>query len=164
MERLKSMKDTLMATVQAQMGNLQDVCTEELGEAIDMIKDLSEAIYYCTITKAMNEKEKGNTYYYTENKYTDGSKMSRDYEKMYYTEQEMPWEMSDEFEGESPKHRKKYLEGRDKHYTKEQQMKELEKYIQYLTSDVVDMLKDATPEEKRLVQNKLTTLATKVNG
>lgn len=164
MERLKSMKDTLMATVQAQMGNLQDVCTEELGEAIDMIKDLSEAIYYCTITEAMNEKEKGNTYYYTENKYTDGSKMSRDYEKMYYTEQEMPWEMSDEFEGESPKHRKKYLEGRDKHYTKEQQMKELEKYIQYLTSDVVDMLKDATPEEKRLVQNKLTTLATKVNG
>lgn len=163
MERLKSMKDTLMATVQAQMGNLQDVCTEELGEAIDMIKDLSEAIYYCTITEAMDEKEKGNTYYYTENKYTDGSKMSRDYEKMYYTEQEMPWEMSDEFEGESPKHRKKYLEGRDKHYTKEQQMKELEKYIQYLTSDVVDMLKDATPEEKRLVQNKLTTLATKVN-
>lgn len=164
MERLKSMKDTLMATVQAQMGNLQDVCTEELGEAIDMIKDLSEAIYYCTITEAMDEKEKGNTYYYTENKYTDGSRMSRDYEKMYYTEQEMPWEMSDEFEGESPKHRKKYLEGRDKHYTKEQQMKELEKYIQYLTSDVVDMLKDATPEEKRLVQNKLTTLATKVNG
>lgn len=164
MERLKSMKDTLMATVQAQMGNLQDVCTEELGEAIDMIKDLSEAIYYCTITEAMDEKEKGNTYYYTENKYTDGSRMSRDYEKMYYTEQEMPWEMSNEFEGESPKHRKKYLEGRDKHYTKEQQMKELEKYIQYLTSDVVDMLKDATPEEKRLVQNKLTTLATKVNG
>lgn len=164
MERLKSMKDTLMTTVQAQMGNLQDVCTEELGEAIDMIKDLSEAIYYCTITEAMDEKEKGNTYYYTENKYTDGSRMSRDYEKMYYTEQEMPWEMSDEFEGESPKHRKKYLEGRDKHYTKEQQMKELEKYIQYLTSDVIDMLKDATPEEKRLVQNKLTTLATKVNG
>ena len=164
MERLKSMKDTLMATVQAQMGNLQDVCTEELGEAIDMIKDLSEAIYYCTITEAMDEKEKGNTYYYTENKYTDGSRMSRDYEKMYYTEQEMPWEMSNEFEGESPKHRKKYLEGRDKHYTKEQQMKELEKYIQYLTSDVIDMLKDATPEEKRLVQNKLTTLATKVNG
>ena len=164
MERLKSMKDTLMATVQAQMGNLQDVCTEELGEAIDMIKDLSEAIYYCTITEAMNEKEKGNTYYYTDNKYTDGSRMSRDYEKMYYTEQEMPWEMSNEFEGESPKHRKKYLEGRDKHYTKEQQMKELEKYIQYLTSDVIDMLKDATPEEKRLVQNKLTTLATKVNG
>lgn len=162
MERLKTMKDTLMATVQAQMGNLQEVCTEELGEAIDMIKDLSEAIYYCTITEAVDEK--GNTYYYTENKYIDGSRTSRDYEKMYYTEQEMPWDMSDEHEGESPKHRKKYLEGREKHYTKEQQIKELEKYIQCLTTDVVDMLKDATPEEKRLVQNKLTTLATKVNG
>ena len=166
MERLKTMKDTLMATVQAQMGNLQEVCTEELGEAIDMIKDLSEAIYYCTITEAMDEKdkEKGNTYYYTENKYTDGSRMSRDYEKMYYTEQEIPWDMPDEYEGESPKHRKKYLEGREKYHTKEQQIKELEKYIQCLTADVVNMLKDATPEEKRLVQNKLTTLATKVNG
>lgn len=152
-----------MATVQSQMGNLQEVCTEELGEAIDMIKDLSEAIYYCTITEAMNEN-KGNTYYYTENKYMDGTKMSRDYEKMYYTEQEMSWDSLSSYEGESPKYRKKYLEGQEKHYAKEQQMKELEKYVQYLTNDVVDMLKNATPEEKRLIQNKLTTLATKVNG
>lgn len=155
-----------MATVQSQMSNLQEVCTEELGEAIGMIKDLSEAIYYCTITEAMDEKdkEKGNTYYYTENKYTDGTKMSRDYEKMYYTEQEIPWDSLNDYEGESPKYRRKYLEGQEKHYAKEQQMKELEKYVQYLTNDVVDMLKNATPEEKRLIQNKLTTLATKVNG
>lgn len=58
MERLKSMKDSLVACAQAQMGNLQNVDTKELGEAIDMIKDLEEAIYYCTITKAMEEKDK----------------------------------------------------------------------------------------------------------
>lgn len=58
MERLKSMKESLMACAQAQMGNLQNVDTKELGEAIDMIKDLEEAIYYCTITKAMEEKDK----------------------------------------------------------------------------------------------------------
>jgi hypothetical protein len=35
--------------------DLSSVDTEELGEAIDMVKDLSEAIYYCTITKSMEE-------------------------------------------------------------------------------------------------------------
>ena len=62
MERLKSMKDSLVACAQAQMGNLQNVDTKELGEAIDMIKDLEEAIYYCTITKAMEEKDKNGEY------------------------------------------------------------------------------------------------------
>ena len=62
MEKLKSMKDSLVACAQAQMGNLQNVDTKELGEAIDMIKDLEEAIYYCTITKAMEEKDKNGEY------------------------------------------------------------------------------------------------------
>ena len=62
MERLKSMKDSLVACAQAQMGNLQNVDTKELGEVIDMIKDLEEAIYYCTITKAMEEKDKNGEY------------------------------------------------------------------------------------------------------
>ena len=51
MERLKSMKDCLMAQAQSQMGNLHQVDAKELGEVVDMIKDLEEAIYYCTITK-----------------------------------------------------------------------------------------------------------------
>lgn len=57
MEQLKNMKQCLTAQVQAQMGNLQTVDTHELGAAIDMLKDLSEAIYYCTITEAMEKKE-----------------------------------------------------------------------------------------------------------
>ena len=58
MKRLEQMKESLMACVQNQIaGNLSQVDAKELGEAVDMIKDLSEAIYYCTITEAMNEKE-----------------------------------------------------------------------------------------------------------
>ena len=76
MERLKSMKESLMACAQGQMGNLHNVDAKELGEVIDMIKDLEEALYYCSITKAMEEKEKqGNTHY--ENRY---------YPIMYYTD------------------------------------------------------------------------------
>lgn len=60
MEKLKQMKEALVGCVEGQVfGNLKDVDAKELGEAMDMIKDLSEAIYYCTITEAM---EKGEEY------------------------------------------------------------------------------------------------------
>ena len=55
-KRLEHMKETLMCAVEMQLCDLGDVDTKELGEAIDMIKDLEEAIYYCTVTEAM----KGN--------------------------------------------------------------------------------------------------------
>ena len=57
MDRMKSMKENLMCYVQAQMGNLQNVDAKELGEAIDKIKDLEEAMYYCSIVKAMEESK-----------------------------------------------------------------------------------------------------------
>jgi IS30 family transposase len=71
MEELKTMKQNLTSLVQSQMGNLDQVNTRELGEAIDMIKDLSEAIYYCTITEAMEKSSENNnnnmrSYYYSE--------------------------------------------------------------------------------------------------
>ena len=56
-EALKTMKEQLMNCVQGQLGDLAKVNTHELGEAIDMIKDLAEAIYYCTITDSMEKKE-----------------------------------------------------------------------------------------------------------
>lgn len=72
MNNLKSMKEQLTNVVQAQMGNMQNVNAKELGEAVDMIKDLSEAIYYCTITEAMEKSSENNnndnmrSYYYSE--------------------------------------------------------------------------------------------------
>ena len=41
MERMKYMKETLMNCVQGQLGDLSSVDAKELGEVIDMIKDLS---------------------------------------------------------------------------------------------------------------------------
>lgn len=64
MERLKSMKETLVGTIQGQLGHLDQVDAKELGEVVDMVKDLEEAIYYCTITKAMEEKDQKETHHY----------------------------------------------------------------------------------------------------
>lgn len=169
MEQLKMMKENIMACIQSQMGKLEEVDAKELGEAIDMVKDLSEAIYYCTVTEAMEGKDKegGNTYYYTENRYGEPGKMyySNNSGSSYYTEREMPLDFARDYrEGRSPIQRRMYMESKEMHHGKEAQMKELEKYVQELSTDIIEMIKDATPEEKRFLQNKITTLVTKINA
>ena len=69
-EALKTMKEQLMSCVQGQLGNISKVNAHELGEAIDMIKDLAEAIYYCTITDSMEKKKKKKMSSSTINYYT----------------------------------------------------------------------------------------------
>lgn len=216
MEQLKNMKEMLMGCVQGQMTHLDTVDTKELGEAIDMIKDLSEAIYYCTVTEAMEHKEKEGqkeTMYYPVMYYqetpgnTDGRDMSRggnrrNYEgEMYYPyyDRDMDWMrgrmyyngngnssnssngtssngsgsrgyserdlgaiMRDSREGRSPMSRKNYMESKEMHKDKASQMQELEKYMQELTSDMVEMIEGASPEEKQLLSNKVAALATKI--
>lgn len=184
MEQLKSMKQTLMGVVQGQMGNLGMVNTEELGEAIDMIKDLSEAIYYCTVTEAMEKSDKKTEeiMHYQDMRMTMPDKYrDMDYMRghMYYSDgQDMgnngrgrgtnhydsnyPIEIRDSREGQSPIVRKHYMESKQLHQDKSIQMKELEKYMQELSQDITEMIQDASPEEKKLLQEKLATLSTKI--
>ena len=131
MEQLKHMKETLISCVQNQMSHLDTVDTEELGDVIDMIKDLEEAIYYCTITKAMEGKEKegGNQYHHYYTEYRD---MDRPEGRMYYPESGNEGNMSsgnntrsymewnypmerDRREGRSPMSRKTYMEAKEMH-------------------------------------------------
>ena len=68
MENLKKMQECLIGLVEGQIyGNIDKVDAKELGEVVDMIKDLSEAVYYDTITEAMNKQPKEN--YYAEEMY-----------------------------------------------------------------------------------------------
>ena len=62
MERLKNIKNSLISCVESQMGDLRNADAQELGEVIDMVKDMEEAIYYCTITKAMEENKEESKY------------------------------------------------------------------------------------------------------
>ena len=78
MEQLKTIKQCLVSAVQTQLGDLKKTDAKELGEVIDMIKDLEEAMYYCSITEAMEksaeEKEQGSMMvnYYMEPMYYRG--------------------------------------------------------------------------------------------
>lgn len=174
-ERMKMMKETLMNCVQGQLGDLSSVDAKELGEAVDMIKDLSEAIYYCTITKSMEGKEEEEKYY-PMNYYRD---MDRPYGTMYYTDshgvshpsanmttgsqtRSYPIEIRDSKEGRSPMTRKTYMERKMHGGPKEAQMHELDKYVHELTDDIMEMLEDASPEEKQMLKSKISTLAAKI--
>ena len=42
-------------------------------------------------------------------------------------------------------------------------MKELEKYLQELSTDITEMIQDASPEEKSFLEKKISALATKIN-
>ena len=55
--------------------------------------------------------------------------------------------------------RKTYMESKELKHSKEHQMKELEKYMRELTNDILEMIEDASPEEKAMLSQKLTTLA-----
>lgn len=172
MRRLKSMKENLICCVQNQMGDLSQVDAQELGVAIDMIKDLSEAIYYCTITEAMKDKEKEQHQQQTHMMMDSGRKpdYSRDIDrnqgKMYYDDNSdtsyYPLNMRDYREGRSPISRKMYIESKEMHHDKAKQMKELENYMYELSQDITEMIEDASPEEKQLLQQKISALASKI--
>ena len=129
------------------MANPQCVDTHEMGEVIDMIKDLAETCYYVSIVEAMEDKE-------------DHEESSRQTDTMYYG----IGTMNDDNKkmGHSPMKRKSYIESKERHMDQAQQMRELEDYAQVLTSDLLEMIQDATPEEKQLLQRKIATLATKI--
>ena len=169
MEQLKNMKQTLMNCVQGQLGDLKNTNTEELGEAIDMIKDLSETMYYCSIVEAMEGQTNEDIHYY--NPYY--RVMPNDYDIYYETKEgyhnlnpnsamvnkERP---RDSREGKSPLSRKMYMESKELHHDPETQMKGLERYIQELSQDILEMIKSSTPEEKQVLQQKIAMLAQEI--
>lgn len=146
--KLEHMKDVLICAVEHEIDNLENANCKELGEAIDMIKDLEEAIYYCTITEAMGEN--GNGYNY--NKINSNR---------HYNESS---EDSNQYCGNSYKNRKMYMEAKLMKKDKATQLRELEKYLQELSNDIIEMIQDSTLEEKQYLEKKITALATKIGA
>lgn len=178
MEMIESIKQTLLAQVQAQMAHLECVDAQELGEVVDILKDLEEMCYYHTITEAMHQEypsEYSRMYY-------DGYRKSREgdyYDRHRSTDwmssdgrypdrgRSHDWrdegeEMRDHREGRSHKQRKMYMETKELHPDKTKQLQELEKYMKELSDDMVEMISDASAEEKQYLGNRLSALSSKI--
>ena len=105
-----------------------------------------------------------------------------DYDRMYYTESgmaqtpsgrysgsvsqrtkmEAPVRIYDSREGRSGMARRNYMEGKEMHHNQDAQMQELKKYMQELSEDITEMIQDASPDEKLLLKQKLTSLTQKL--
>lgn len=185
-----------------------DTC--EMGKVIDMMKDLSEAMYYRELTKAMQESDTdeimemfdrygdGGRRYYDHYRYADGRfapkgrgtylrgyeeppyyhmtpemyrDMDKDWGRMYYTEPHMSGDgmgMRDAREGRSGMSRRTYMENKELHkgntpQDKEAKVRDLNNYMTDLAGDITEIINDATPEEKTMLKNRLSTLITKIN-
>ena len=184
MEQLRKIEQCLIGSVQGQMGDLKKVNAKEMGEVIDMIKDLEEAMYYCSIIEAMEKTSKKeeehssapmNISYYMEGNtpphyYSDGGQSGMGGAKNYtpymeyapYMMRDKQWREDHIGEGgRSYYSRKMYMESR-KDGDDQKAMKELEHYMKDLGEDLTEMIISSTPEEKQVLANKLQQLATRV--
>ena len=81
----------------------------------------------------------------------------------YYTERMMPIELRDQREGKSPMSRRYYMESKELNRDKSEKVKDLEKYLKELSEDIVEMIQGASPEEKQLLEKKMSQLTTKIS-
>ena len=65
-------------------------------------------------------------------------------------------------EGRSGQMRKSYMESKEQGKDKQTKMKELEDYMKELSTDVTEMISDASPEEKTMLKNKMQVLMQKI--
>lgn len=201
MEQLKAIKSTLVSLVQSQLGDIQHTDAKELGEVVDMIKDLEEAMYYCAIVEAMEKsKEEGSEdmavrsrmgyteyfphgeydwdamgwqpyYYYQQsgrgsaNQY-GGSNSRSTGTRMGYGEGSMSGQGGNQG-GSSGQGSTAYYGGPNYYYhdSKEHMsgdLKEVNRYLSELNDELPKMMEKSSPEEKKMVSEKLQQITTKV--
>ena len=187
MEQLRNIEQCLVGFVQGQLGDLKKVDAKELGEVIDAIHHLEEAMYYCSIIDAMEktkEKEEHqqpmNISYYMEgggNSNTNGGTRPGDVRNYVPYMEYAPYMMRDKDwreghlnysdggmsgNGRSYYSRRMYMEGKSNGADDQKSMKDLEHYMKDLADDMSEMINKSTPEEKQVLSNKLSQLAAKV--
>ena len=150
-KRLIAMIEKLADCIEPQFDNLEEIDCCELGEAVDILKDLEETLYYHTVTEAM--KGEGA---YGDWPETTAYNKKKDH---HLTDDGLTY---DECHGKSCINRKAYLEAKHANKDKAIQLRELEKYMQELTSDMVEMIQDSSPEEKQYLEKKISALASKI--
>lgn len=210
-KRMHCMIEKLSECAEKQFdGGIENIDTCEMGQVTDMMKDLAEAMYYRTLTKAMDDSdpeeimemfERYGDYgrrYYDHYRYADGRfapkgrgtyrrgydeppyyhmtpEMYRSMEnyrdmdrrdgRMYYSEPTMNSGVHTESRYDMAK--RNYTESKELHRgntpeDKEQKMKELEKYLREIGSDIAELISDASTEEKNLLKNRMQVIMQKI--
>ena len=161
MKDVKEIKQTLIKCVKEQVSeHLDEIDTKELGEAIDMIKDLAQTEYYCLMINDMYSSSNDESeHVLMDDKASKNIGGDSQGHKSTYNIQALV--KKDSHEGHSGESRRVYLEGKA-NKDKNKSIQELEVYVKDLTQDIMEMIADASPEEKQILQQKMSLLATKI--
>lgn len=190
---------------------IENIDTAEMGQVVDMMKDLAEAMYYRELTKAMQEFDTEDVMemldrygdgrkFYDHYRYADGRfapkgrgtyrrgyeeppyyhmtpemyrnmeqyrDMDRGSGRMYYTEPYMSSDSGSHMESRYDMAKRNYTESKELHRgntaeDKEHKMKELEKYMREIGSDIAEVISDASSEEKALLKQKMQVIMQKI--
>ena len=136
-KKLIPIAEHLICEVETQMEDLENVCTKELGEVVDMIKDLSKAIYYDVVTEAMLEVDELTSEITDEPRH---AKTTKQHHSAY----------------------EKYSTLKTNNSDQAMLIKELDEFMSAFQTDVMKILEIATPEEKQYMHKKMTILANKI--
>lgn len=189
MKSLEKIKEHIEEAMLAEFSKgIEKIDTKEMGEAADMLKDMCEAIYYCTLTEAMNDSdneygvdydENGPRRYYTPSKRMKPAETYRDMDlqtmgRMYYTDTEGAGMeakryytetagngRNDARMGRSGKSRMRYYETKEMGDSSAK-MQSLEEYTKSLGEDITEMIAGASENEKQMLRTKLQVLAQKI--
>lgn len=93
--------------------------------------------------------------------------MDRGSGRMYYTEPSMSSGSGSQMESRYDMAKRNYTESKELHRgntveDKEHKMKELEKYMREIGSDIAEVISDASPEEKALLKQKMQVIMQKI--
>ena len=123
-------------------------------------------MYYTSTGSNMGNMPSGDSRNYSDG-YSDGNR--KGYDEGYnkgYSEGQMN-NRRDMREGRSGQRRRSYMETKEMHRdntpeSKQANMKELELYMNELSGDITDMIKDASQEERNMLKNKMQVLVQKL--
>lgn len=188
MESLKKICGHLEDCVLGELGkDKSQVDAKELGEVIDAIKDIKMAIYYASITEAMEDAEYGKDYdergklYYSGRRRDSRGRYAYTEPNMdYYTEPDyrMPTEnygnesaehMRDMdrkqgrmyYTNSGARHMKRYYEHKGV-ADEGQKMQSLEEDMREISDEITGMVTEMSNTEKTMLRTKLQNLVNKI--
>lgn len=141
---LTALKECLVSKVYEQFENIETIDTKEMGEAIDMIKDLAQTMYYCSVVEAMKNGEECNGDACSEDEYASWA-----------------YHVGAKDSSRCGASRAAYLKKKEENAS-ESYLTELEVYLNDLKNDVKEMATHMNYDEKELVGNHLTILHSEI--
>lgn len=179
MEQIKDLMKSVVNCVSAQVTSMENADSKELSDAMDMIKDLAMAKYYCAITDAMEKPENVYGRDYDENGrirkgYSPKMRVPKDWDyeedMMPYTNGMMPYSngnmnsgsnMNGNMRGYNTMNPSRYDNAR-RGYESSQDMSALSKIFDIIEEDMKELKPLMTNQDKQTAHQRLTDLANTV--